>query len=320
MVVSGLSPIIRDDQSPVAQRSSAAKKRLAGLKPCATSVLIQRGRSTSRWSLVVRRWSFVVGLALTIVSTIARGAGAQTPAPLPELTQPVNDFAHEIDPASASQMDRMIRTLLAASGDVVVVVTVPTIEGYGDIREYAVKLFENRGRGIGQKGKNNGLLILLTVKERRVWVEVGYDLEQWITDGFAGETSRNVMTPEFRNGRYGAGLLAGTERIIGRIAQGRNITLEGVRVPTEPLRQRGGTGMPVSIPFLIFIAILIISRLGGGGPRRRFWGGMGGWSSGVGPFGGGWGGGGGGGGGGFGGGFGGFGGGSSGGGGGGSSW
>ncbi len=114
--------------------------------------------------------------------------------------------------------------------------------------------------------------------------------------------------------------MAGTERIIGRIAQGRNITLEGVRVPRETAR-RTGTPLPISIPFLIFIAILIISRLGGGGGRRGgFWGGMGGWSSGIGPFGGGFGGGGGGGGGGFGGGFGGFGGGSSGGGGGGSSW
>ena len=126
------------------------------------------------------------------------------------------------------------------------------------------------------------------------------------------------MTPEFRNGRYGAGLLAGTERIIGRIAQGRGVTLDGVRVPQQAARQRG-TPIPGWLPILIFIAILIISRLGGGpGRRSGFWGGMGGWSSGVGPFGGGFGGGGGGGG--FGGGFGGFGGGSSGGGGGGSSW
>src|SRR4029453_16331878 len=110
-----------------------------------------------------------------------------------------------------------------------VVVTVPTGEPYADAREYAVKLFENRGRGIGQKGKDNGLLILLALKERRVWVEVGYGLEQWITDGFSGETSREVMAPEFRNGRYGAGLLAGTERIIGRIAQARAVTLDGVQ-------------------------------------------------------------------------------------------
>jgi uncharacterized protein len=244
-------------------------------------------------------------------------ATVRAAAPLPELTQPVNDFAKVVDADSASAMDRMIRTLQTATGDIVVVATVPTIEPYGDIKEYAVKLFANNGKGIGQKGKNNGLLILLALKERRVWVEVGYDLEQWITDGFAGETSREVMTPFFRNGQYGQGLHAGTERIIGRIAQGRGVTLDGVRVPRQVARPQGSS-VPGWLPIVIFIVILIVSRLGGGGGRRSpFWGG-GGWSSGVGPFGGGFGGGGGGGG--FGGGFGGFGGGSSGGGGGGSSW
>src|SRR4029078_3757438 len=97
--------------------------------------------------------------------------------------------------------------------------------------EYAVKLFENQGRGIGEKGKDNGLLILLALKERRVWIEVGYGLEQWITDGYSGDTSREYMVPEFRNGRFGAGLLAGTTRIVGRIAQGRNVTLPGVAAP-----------------------------------------------------------------------------------------
>jgi uncharacterized protein len=270
--------------------------------------------------LRARRPRSPLPLALSpfLAALVFASASVRAADPLPELTAPVNDFAHVIDADSASAMDRMIRTLQAATGDVVVVATVPTIEPYGDIKEYAVKLFENHGKGIGQKDKNNGLLILLSLKERRVWAEVGYDLEQWITDGFAGETSRDVMTPFFRNGRYGEGLRAGAERIIGRIAQGRGVTLDGVRVPRQIARQRGGTPMPVWLPFVIFIVILIVSRLGGGGGRRqRFWGG-GGWSSGVGPFGGGFGGGGGGGG--FGGGFGGFGGGSSGGGGGGSSW
>jgi len=116
---------------------------------------------------------------------------------------------------------------------VVAVTTVPTVEPYADIREYAVKLFENHGRGIGDKGKDNGLLILLAVKERKVWIEVGYGLEPWVTDGFSGETSRDYMVPEFRNGRYGAGLAAGAARIAGRIAQGRNVTLTGVQVPAD---------------------------------------------------------------------------------------
>jgi uncharacterized protein len=234
----------------------------------------------------------------------------------------VNDFAHVIDSASAAEIDRMSRTLQAKTGDVVVVATVPTIEPYGSTDEYAVKLFENHGRGVGDKGKDNGVLILLAMKERRVRIEVGYGLEQWITDGFSGETSRQVMAPEFSAGRYGDGLRLGAERVIGRIAQGRNVTLEGVRVP-RATRQRDSTPIPIWLIILGFVVLMIVSRLGGGpGRRRRFWGGPGGWSSGVGPFGGGWSGGsfGGGGGGGFGGGFGGFGGGGSGGGGGGSSW
>jgi uncharacterized protein len=247
-------------------------------------------------------------------------------AALPRLDQPVNDFAQVIDPASAAEMSRMIRALQTKTGDVVVVATVPTIEGYGDINEYAVKLFENGGRGIGEKGKDNGVLIVLAIKERRIKIEVGYGLEEFITDGYAGETIREYMTPQFRAGRFGPGLVAGTERIVGRVAQARGVTLDGVRVPQGPIRRPvERTAPPFWLMLLVFIIILIVSRIGGGpGSRRRFWGGpfIGGWTSGVGPFGGGFGGGlgGGFGGGGFGGGFGGFGGGGSGGGGASGSW
>jgi uncharacterized protein len=265
-------------------------------------------------------------LALCALFTLIAGTRlvAETPAP-PELIAPVNDFAHVIDSRSAAQIDRLSRALKQASGDVVVVATVPTIEGYGDIREYAVKMFENHGRGIGEKGKDNGLLILLALKERKVWVEVGYGLEPWITDRFSGETSRQYMVPQFRNGAYGLGLLAGTSRIVNRIADGRQVRLEGVA--RERNAEPGGGSIGLLVPILIFIAILIISRIGrggGGGVGGLLWalGPWSGWSSGVGSFGG-RGGGFGGGFGGFGGGgggFGGFGGGGSGGGGGGGSW
>ena len=99
----------------------------------------------------------------------------------------------------------MIRALQAATADVVVVATVDTIEPYADTREYAVKMFENHGRGIGQKGRDNGLLVLLAVRQREVRVEVGYELEGFVTDGFAGETSRQVMRPFFTRGEYGTG-------------------------------------------------------------------------------------------------------------------
>jgi uncharacterized protein len=238
---------------------------------------------------------------------------------LPELTQPVNDFGGVVDAGNAAEMDRMIRALQQASGDVVVVATIPTFAPYGDIREYAVKLFENHGKGIGEKGKHNGLLVLLAVKDRRVWIEVGYDLEEFITDGYAGETSRQYMIPYFRQNDFGGGLRAGVARIIGRIAEARGVTLDGVKPPARPARGDRGVSAG-TVVFLIVMVIVILLRMRGGGPGGfvgRPWGGSGwsGWSSGIGSFGGG-----GGGGGGFGGGFGGFGGGGSGGGGGGGSW
>jgi uncharacterized protein len=259
-----------------------------------------------------------VGILLLCAAGLVRPSAAQE-RNLPELTQPVNDFAHIIDSTSAREMDRVIRTLKAASGDVIVVATVPTLEPYADINEYGVKLFENHGRGIGDKGKDNGLLIVVALKERQVRIEVGYDLEQWVTDGYAGETRREFMNPLFRQGQYGPGLLVGTERLAARIAQGRGVQLEGVRVPRQSVRNRSGSGLPFWAVILIFLIIWLVGRTGRRGPRSRYWGrgGWSGWSSGVGPFGGGWSSGGGGG---FGGGFGGFGGGRSGGGGSGGGW
>jgi len=276
-----------------------------------------------RASLAARvAFVFVVGLWLfAAASAQAQSSGA---ASIPELTKPVNDFAGVIDAASAQRIERTIQALQAASGDVIIVATVPTIRPYGDIHEYAVQMFANHGKGIGDRGKDNGLLILLAMEERSVRVEVGYGLEGFITDGFSGQVSRDLMRPAFRQGNYGDGLVQGTNAVATRIAEGRNVQLTDV--PRVALRRaRQPNGIPLWLIVVMVIILIIISR-SSNGPRSgaRRWGrtGWSGWSSGMGPFGGGFGGGGfgGGGSGGFGGGFGGFGGGRSGGGGGGSSW
>jgi len=238
---------------------------------------------------------------------------------LPTLTGPVNDFAKVIDPASAGELDRRIRALQAASTDVVVVATVPSMAPYATIEDYAAKLYERAG--IGTKDKDNGVLIVLAVAERRVRIEVGYGLEEFITDGFSGETIRQEMLPAFRQGQFGAGLLAGATRVIQRIADRRGVTLTNVPRPVRPPVQRPSIGAIIPAIIVVIIVISIIRRGGGGprfrGPRGSTWSG---WHGGIGGFGGGFGGFGGGGfgggfGGGGGGGFGGFGGGSSGGGG-----
>jgi uncharacterized protein len=262
----------------------------------------------------------VSSLRVTVVILASAWAGlgagpvrAQTQE-LPALTAPVNDLAHVIDAASAAELDRLIRVLQAATGDVVVVATVDTFAPYATIEEYAVKLFEKAG--IGAAEQDNGALVLLAVRDRRVRIEVGYGLEEFITDGFAGDTIRTQMLPRFREERFGAGLVAGTTRVVTRIAERRGVTLDNVALP-EPARAERGSGLSPGAILLIFLLFAVMSRLMGSRGsrvvgrrgRRSTWSG---WSGGIGGFGGGFGGGGFGGGGG---GFGGFGGGGSGGGG-----
>jgi uncharacterized protein len=239
----------------------------------------------------------------------------------------VNDFANIIDPASRAELDKRIRALKAATGDVVVVATVPTFQPYGGIEEYAVKMFENGGRGVGEKGKDNGLLLVVAKNDRKVRIEVGYDLEQFIPDGFAGQTIREAIGPAFREEQYGPGLLDAATRIINRIAEKRNVTIPDVPVTRAAQASQSRGRLPFGLIFWILVAIIIIARNNRRG-RRRYWGHgpWSNWTGGVGGFGGGGFGSGsggsfGGGGGGFGGGgFGGFGGGSSGGGGASGSW
>jgi uncharacterized protein len=268
-------------------------------------------------------WQEALRRAVGPLAILLLGAGCgteQNQQELPLLTQPVNDFANVLDPAAEQSLESLILSLQQASGDVVVVATVDTFAPYADIREYAVQLFANQGRGIGERGRDNGLLVVLAVSDREVWIEVGYELEQFVTDGFAGETSRDYMVPEFRRGAYGAGLVTGVTRIVSRIAEGRQVPLQGVRQPRRPaVRDEVGSGGSILLALLVAFIVLnaLAGRLQGRRRFRRRWGGgsWGSWHSGVGPFGGGAGG--------FGGGFGGFGGfggGRSGGGGGGARW
>jgi uncharacterized protein len=135
-------------------------------------------------------------------------------------------------------------------------------------------------------------MVLFAKTERAVRIEVGYDLEEFVTDGYAGDTIRQQMLPAFRQGQFGPGLLAGTTRLINRIAEKRGVTLSDVPqtvTPKERQDERFLRYLPI-ILIIIFIVINMIRR-GGGGPRSRYrrggWGGWGGPFIGGGGFGGG---------------------------------
>lgn len=178
---------------------------------------------------------------------------------LPTLTQPVNDTAGVIDADSARELERRIRALREATGDVITVTTVPSIAPYASVEEYAVKLFEKAG--IGKRKLDNGLLVLVAVKEHGIRIEVGYGLEGIVTDGFAGDTIRKLIVPEFKANRYGAGLIAGTTHLIDRITEGRaNPGAPGPK-PAEAFPWAGLVLLVIICLTVIGVILFVISRI-----------------------------------------------------------
>jgi uncharacterized protein len=241
--------------------------------------------NSSHWRRALA--AFLVGMGVWAVAMASARAASPQPAP-PPLTDTVNDFAGVIDESSRAELDKRIRALQSVTGDAIAVATVKTFQPYGSIEEYAVKMFENGGRGIGQKGKDNGLLLLVAIDDRKVKVEVGYDLEGMIPDAYAGDTIREAVVPAFRRSAYGEGLLAAVTRLINRIAEQRGVAIPDVPAPAAARQQRPRTNFPWIFVFWI-VVMLIASARSNRRRRRRYWGHgpWSGWMGGPGSFGGG---------------------------------
>jgi uncharacterized protein len=232
------------------------------------------------------------------------GAGPATGGDVsyPATSGYVVDQSGIIDSAARSRIEGWILELNQKTTAQVAVVTVDST-GPLSIEEYAVNLFQRLG--IGQKGRDNGALLLVAYKDRHMRIEVGYGLEGAITDAYSSQIINTIMAPEFKEGHFSDGIEKGTAAIVTLIAKEYNVTLTGV---PQPVYQEQGSG---SFWFLLLIICIFISFLfsRGGGmflPMMFFSGGYGRGGFGGGGFGGS---------GGFSGGFGGFGGGMSGGGG-----
>jgi uncharacterized protein len=139
---------------------------------------------------------------------------------LPALNAPVNDFANVIDQDSATVLDDIIQSLRRDTGDVVVVATLPDCGSLESIKACSMKLFENHGRGIGQRGKDNGVLVLAVMKSREARITLGYGIES-IISGQDATAIVETMTPFFRTGRFGAGFRTGVQDIVSRIRLAR---------------------------------------------------------------------------------------------------
>lgn len=172
----------------------------------------------------------------------------------------VSDFAHVIDAGSRAQLERYCAALERATGAQLAVVTLPSLEGE-PVEDVANALY--RAWGIGQKGKNEGVLLLLSVGDRRSRLEVGYGLEPIITDGDAGSVLR-AMAPELRAGQYGAALVQGALEVGSRIAQAKKVAVEA---PVGVARRHRANPAGAIVPLVLFgvIAFLALLPLAGRG-------------------------------------------------------
>ncbi len=123
----------------------------------------------------------------------------------------MNDFAELLQPADRTTLEASLADLERTTSAEVAVVTVQTLYGR-PIEEYANDLFNTWG--IGKKGKDNGVLILVALQERTMRIEVGYGLEGVLPDGLAGAIIREQFRPKFREDNYREGILEGTARVM----------------------------------------------------------------------------------------------------------
>ena len=186
---------------------------------------------------------------------------------LPQATGWVNDFASVISPEYKQKLDSLISELEAKTSAEIAVVTVNSISPLSEI-EYARKLFDKWRPG--KKGKDNGVLVLLAIKERRWRIETGYGLEGILPDGLCGEIGRNYMVPYFKNGDYGRGLYNGITAITSIIAKDANVALT---VSKSNNAQLGFSFLPFIIIFIILSLFFHTWYLGDRGSYGESWGG-----------------------------------------------
>lgn len=150
----------------------------------------------------------IAGMTLLVLAVLALVAVA---APsLPALTGRVVDNANLMTATEEWELTQKLEALEGKSTDQLVVVTLPSLQGY-EIEEFGYQL--GRHWGIGQKDKDNGVLLIVAPNERKIRIEVGKRLEPILTDGLSKLIIENTILPRFRRGEFAQGILAGAKDI-----------------------------------------------------------------------------------------------------------
>jgi uncharacterized protein len=210
-----------------------------------------------------------VGLLICLALASASRVVAEPIASL-RATNYVNDFAGVLDASTQDQLNALCKQVEQKANAQIAVVTVKSLDGQ-DVDSYAVALYQKFG--IGKKGTDRGILILVAIQDRKFGASTGYGLEGILPDGKIGGFRREA-TPYLTSGDYAKGLTLMTSRIASVIAQDAGVTLENQpSLPIARPQHAPSGGMPGVVIILLVIFFIVIPILraifrgGSGGPR-----------------------------------------------------
>jgi uncharacterized protein len=211
-----------------------------------------------------RGFRWLLRLAALLLALL--GAAATAAPTFPPLTGRVVDAAHVLPADVAARLDQQLAALETQSQRQLVVATIPDLQGY-DIEDYGYRL--GRAWGLGDKKRNDGIVLIIAPHERKVRIEVGYGLEATVTDGLSELIIQNVILPRFRAGDMPGGIEAGTTALIRQLTlptdQAQKIAATAHSAPPQSSGQVGP-----SLLWLGFIALFFIwpmfRRMRGGQP------------------------------------------------------
>jgi len=238
--------------------------------PLSMQGALSRPRAGRCWREGNRRWGRAAAFALAVV-LFAVSVVVAFALDFPQLTGRVVDDANILSPAMRTELTSKLEALEAKTSDQVVVVTLKSLQGTS-IEDFGYQL--GRHWQVGQKGKNNGVLLIVAPNERRVRIEVGYGLEGTLPDAVAKLIIENSIIPRFRANDFPGGISRGVDDIIAIVTGDAEEWKQ--RAARQETRRDSTSGESFfMLLLLIFIALIVFSAMrnalvaGRGGRRRR---------------------------------------------------
>lgn len=187
---------------------------------------------------------------------------------IPSQTAWIMDEADVIDLQTKSELESKLENLDEKIGAQIAVLTISSLEeaagNDATIEEYANEVFEKWR--LGQEGKDNGVLLLVSVGDRKLRIEVGYGLEGVLTDTKCGIIIRRFITPYFREGNYSEGIKSGVDAILGYVSGDEEIQSE----VDEPEKSNSADFLIPILMFTVFFGIVFVSEFSARKSGRRY--------------------------------------------------